>query len=87
MAKRCRNPKTVSGKYDPVGGFYRFIKRSYYSYILCQKGKLGLILRLKCCTFSVTGWISGKYKINDEITEINGKGKNGNRKCKNAGIR
>ena len=82
MGKRCSNSNPVPGKYSPVEGFYRFIKRSYYSYFLCQKGKLGLILRLKCCTFSVTGWISVKYKINDEITEINGKGKNGNGKCK-----
>ena len=43
--------------------------------LLYQKGELGLILKLKCCTFSVTGWISVKYKINDEITEINERGK------------
>ena len=80
MGKRCSNSNPVPGKYSPVGGFYQFIKRSYYSYFLCQKGKLGLILRLKCCTFSVTGWIRVKYKMNDDITEINGKGKNGNGK-------
>ena len=69
MGKWCSYSKPVPGKYDPVGGFCRIIKRSYFSYFLCQKGKFGLILRLKCCTFSVTGWISVKYKINDEISE------------------
>ena len=47
-----------------------------------SEGQTWSYIRLKCCrpTFSVTGWISVKYKINDEITEINGKGKNGNGK-------
>ena len=72
----------MPGKYDRLGCFCRFIKRSYYSYFLCQEGKLGLILRLKCCFISVTGWISVKYKISDEINEINGKGKNENESAK-----
>ena len=36
--------------------------------------------------FSVTGWISAKYKINDEITEINGKGITVMESEKNGGI-